>query len=390
MNKKYDAVIVGGGMVGAAMALGLGQAGWQVAVLESTLPIDYDPTSKPDLRISAIGYKTVQLLKRLGAWPHIEAMRLAPYRQLKTWEWQISKVEFTAQSLGLAELGYMVENSVLQRGIWQQFSVYPNLEVLCPVKLKTMYRQENEWQLELDNNQSINASLVIGADGAESYVRQLSGIGLSGWQYRQSCMLISIKTGKEQQDMTWQQFYPSGPRAFLPLFDSWASLVWYDSAQRISQLCRLSPEKLHAEIKHYFPEQLGDIEVVSAASFPLIRRHAQHYIKPGLALIGDAAHTINPLAGQGVNLGYRDVDALLDVLIDAREKHEDWHSESVLKHYQFKRYPDNLLMQAGMDAFYHAFSNDILPIKIVRNIGLMAAQHAGKLKEWALKYAIGV
>lgn len=390
MKKEYDVVIVGGGMVGAAMALGLAQADWKVALLESTQPAEFAAESQPDLRISAIGYRTVELLKRLGVWYHIEAMRVAPYRQLETWEWQTSKVEFAAKSLGLPELGYMVENSVLQLGIWQHFSDYPNLDVLCPAKLKTMSKLEDGWQIELDNDQMISTSLVIGADGAESRVRQIAGIGITGWQYKQSCMLISIKTAEGQQDTTWQQFHPSGPRAFLPLFDSWASLVWYDSTERITQLRQLSPERLHQEIRQHFPTRLGEFEVISSASFPLMRRHAQNYIQSGVALIGDAAHTINPLAGQGVNLGYRDVETLLDVLIDARKKGEKWQSETVLKRYQFKRYPDNLLMQTGMDVFYYAFSNDILPVKIARNVGLMAAQRAGKLKDWALKYAIGV
>lgn len=389
VTKKYDVVIVGGGMVGAAMALGLAQADWKIAVLESASPTDFDQNSPPDLRISAIGYRTVELLKRLGVWHNIETMRVAPYRQLETWEWQASKVEFTAKSLGLPELGYMVENTILQLGIWQHFSDYPNLDVLCPAQLKMMSRVEKGWQIELDNEDVIQATLVIGADGAESRVRQLAGIGITGWQYQQSCMLISIKIAEGQQDTTWQQFHPSGPRAFLPLFDSWASLVWYDSAQRIAQLRKLSPEKLRDEIKQAFPSRLGEFEVMSSASFPLMRRHAQCYVKDGIALIGDAAHTINPLAGQGVNLGYRDVETLLDVLISARKKGEGWQSETVLKRYQLRRYPDNLLMQTGMDAFYYTFSNDIFPVKIARNVGLMAAQRAGKLKNWALKYAIG-
>ncbi len=203
-------------------------------------------------------------------------------------------------------------------------------------------------------------------------------------------MLITVDTGAPQQDVTWQRFFPSGPRAFLPLYDSWASLVWYDSPQRIRQLQAMPPAQLEREIAAAFPARLGPVKVHAAGSFPLTRRHAQRYVLPGLALLGDAAHTINPLAGQGVNLGYRDVDALLNVLSEARDQGEDWSSEAVLLRYQRRRRTDNLLMQSGMDLFYTAFSNNLAPLNVARNLALMAAQRAGKLKEHALKYALGL
>ena len=244
--------------------------------------------------------------------------------------------------------------------------------------------------MTLDSSQTLQARLVVGADGANSQVRNLAAIGTSGWQYRQSCMLITVDTGEPQQDTTWQQFFPSGPRAFLPLYDQWASLVWYDSPQRIRQLQAMPPAQLEKEIAEAFPARLGEVKVHAAGSFPLARRHAQRYVLPGLVLLGDAAHTINPVAGQGVNLGYRDVEALLAVLCDARELGEDWSSEAVLMRYQRRRRTDNLLMQSGMDLFYTAFSNNLSPLCVARNIALMAAQRAGKLKEHALKYALGL
>lgn len=203
-------------------------------------------------------------------------------------------------------------------------------------------------------------------------------------------MLITVDTDVMQQDTTWQQFFPTGPRAFLPLFDHWASLVWYDSPQRIRQLQAMSMAQLSQEIAAFFPSRLGAVKAIAAGAFPLVRRHAQQYVKPGLVLLGDAAHTINPLAGQGVNLGYRDVDALLEVLSQARELAEPWHSEQVLLRYQRRRRTDNLMMQSGMDLFYTAFSNDLPAVKFARNLALMVAQRAGKLKEHALRYALGL
>jgi 2-octaprenyl-3-methyl-6-methoxy-1,4-benzoquinol hydroxylase len=377
-------------MVGAAAALGLAQAGWSVALLEHQAPQTFDAQSPPDLRISAIGCTSVGLLKQLGAWPAVQAMRTAPYRRLETWEWASSRVAFDAVSLGLPELGFMVENRILQLALWQQLEQCENLTLCCPARLRSLHRADNHWHVTLDSSETLEARLVVGADGANSQVRNLVAIGTNGWQYRQSCMLITVDTGATQQDVTWQQFFPSGPRAFLPLYDQWASLVWYDSPQRIRQLQAMPPVQLEREIAEAFPARLGAVKVHAAGSFPLARRHAQRYVLPGLVLLGDAAHTINPLAGQGVNLGYRDVEALLAVVSDAREQGEDWSSEAVLMRYQRRRRTDNLLMQSGMDLFYTAFSNNLAPLSVVRNIALMAAQRAGKLKEHALKYALGL
>ncbi|AIN14291.1 2-octaprenyl-3-methyl-6-methoxy-1%2C4-benzoquino l hydroxylase [Yersinia pseudotuberculosis] len=393
MNKSqpnYDVVVVGGGMVGAAAALGLAQIGWSVALLEHDAPAPFDKDSVPDLRVSALGCTSVALLKQLGAWPQVQQMRYAPYRRLETWEQPGSQVVFDAASLSLPELGFMVENRILQLALWQQFAECPNLTLLCPSRLQSMVRIDDYWKVTLNEQEEIQGRLVIGADGANSLVRRLAGIGTSGWQYRQSCMLITVETDVMQQDTTWQQFFPTGPRAFLPLFDHWASLVWYDSPQRIRQLQAMSMAQLSQEIAAFFPSRLGAVKAIAAGAFPLVRRHAQQYVKPGLVLLGDAAHTINPLAGQGVNLGYRDVDALLEVLRQARELAEPWHSEQVLLRYQRRRRTDNLMMQSGMDLFYTAFSNDLPAVKFARNLALMVAQRAGKLKEHALRYALGL
>ena len=286
----------------------------------------------------------------------------------------------------------MVENRVLQLALWQECEKYSNLDLVCPARLINLYqpKSQEEWILALDDGRTLQAKLVIGADGANSQVRKMAGIGSRGWQYRQSCMLISIQTQQPQQDKTWQQFFPSGPRAFLPLYDNWASLVWYDSPAKIRRLQGMSMEQLTGAISEAFPERLGPVTAIASGAFPLTRHHASRYVIDGLALIGDAAHTINPLAGQGVNLGYRDVDVLLKEVIYARECIQPWHSLGVLKRYQRRRLPDNLIMQAGMDAFYMAFSEKLPGLKIVRNLGLMAAQRAGEAKKLALKYALGL
>ncbi|RKR65421.1 2-octaprenyl-3-methyl-6-methoxy-1,4-benzoquinol hydroxylase [Yokenella regensburgei] len=389
-NQLTDVAIVGGGMVGSALALGLAQHGFAVTVIEQSAPPEFDPLAPPDVRISAISAASVSLLKSLGVWEAVREMRSHPYRHLETWEWENAHVVFDASELKLPLLGHMVENHVLQRALWQGLAEHPQVTLKTPATLTSLLHDGEMHQLLFADDTDLAAKLVIGADGATSQVRQMAGIGIHAWQYQQSCMLITVRCEEDPGDSTWQQFTPEGPRAFLPLFDNWASLVWYDAPARIRKLQTLSMAQLQQEIEHVFPARLGHVTPIAAGAFPLTRRHALQYVQPGLALVGDAAHTIHPLAGQGVNLGYRDVDALLDVLTSARSHGEAWHSHHVLKRYQTRRMADNYLMQSGMDLFYAGFSNDLGPVRVLRNIGLMAAERAGGLKRQALKYALGL
>jgi 2-octaprenyl-3-methyl-6-methoxy-1,4-benzoquinol hydroxylase len=310
---------------------------------------------------------------------------VCPYRRLETWEFEECRVHFNADSLGIDELGFIIENRLIQLGLWQQFSAYPELHLLCPERLEKVIPGKEKNTVVLESGKEIQSLLVIGADGANSKVRQQCGIGITAWDYRQHCMLINVETELPQQDITWQWFTPTGPRAFLPLPGHQGSLVWYDSPQRIRQLSQMTSEKLAKEIEEQFPEELQGVTVLQKGSFPLTRRHAQAYHKARCVLVGDAAHTINPLAGQGVNLGFKDVKVLLDVL-DC----EQWDSDDALNRYERKRRADNLLMQSGMDLFYKGFSNDHLPLKLLRNAVLKATDNAGILKKQILKYAVGL
>lgn len=232
---------------------------------------------------------------------------------------------------------------------------------------------------------------MVGADGANSQVRQWAGIGISGWDYAQSAMLINIQTAQGQQYVTWQQFTPSGPRSLLPLPGNHASLVWYDDANRIKQLMQLNNKQLADQIRQHFPSRLdSDFTVEAKGSFALTRRHAQAYFKPNVVILGDAAHTINPLAGQGVNLGFKDVGALLTAIKTALTEDKPWWSTEVLSQYQAKRYLDNQLMMTTMDVFYASFSNDILPLKLLRNGALKLANINSPIKQTVLKYAMGL
>lgn len=388
--QQAGVAVVGGGMVGGALALGLAQQGFDVTVIEQAAPPAFDAAGKPDVRISAISAASVDLLRGLGVWEAVLAMRAHPWRRLETWEWETARVQFDAAELKLPLLGYMVENTVLQQALWQALEAHPGVSLRVPASIKALHRHNDHHVLALSEGDELAVKLVIGADGANSRVREMAGIGIHAWAYPQSCMLITVQCESEPGDCTWQRFTPTGPHAFLPLFDNWASLVWYDTPARIRQLQGMTMEQLGREIAYHFPQRLGKVTPVAAGAFPLARRHALDYVREGLALVGDAAHTIHPLAGQGVNLGYRDVEALLDVVGNARAHGEAWASQQVLKRYQMRRMADNFIMQSGMDLFYAGFSNDLGPVRILRNIGLMAAERAGGLKRQALKYALGL
>ena len=380
---KFDIAVIGGGMVGAAVALGLAKQGRQVVLIEGQQPQDYVDDQAMDIRVSAISHHSVEILQKLGAWQAITQMRVCPYRRLETWEHPDCRTRFSSEELGLEQLGYIIENRLIQLGLWAQFEQYPNLTVICPDSLASLSFGDSVY-LTLNSGSQLTAEWVVGADGANSKVRDLAGIGVTAWDYRQHCMLVNVATESEQQDITWQQFHPTGPRSFLPLCGQQASLVWYDTPKRIQQLRMMTDANLRDEIRAHFPEELGDIQVLQHGSFPLTRRHAQSYVKNRCVLVGDSAHTINPLAGQGVNLGFKDVAALLEAL------EGESMSLALFKHYERNRRGDNLLMQAGMDVFYKGFSNDIAPLKLLRNAALKLADKTGPIKREVLKYALGL
>ncbi|HIF9371304.1 TPA: 2-octaprenyl-3-methyl-6-methoxy-1,4-benzoquinol hydroxylase [Photobacterium damselae] len=385
--EPFDFVVAGGGMVGAATAIGLAQQGFRVAVVESHQPVPFHSSQPADLRVSAISPNSISLLQQLGAWDTVMAMRVCPFKRLETWDVPECRTRFHADELNVPWLGYIVENRVIQLALWQQFESYPNITLLCPNKIVTMQSVDNGYQLLLDNELQLSTKILIGADGANSFVRQQAGIGITAWDYRQHCMLIHVETELAQQDITWQQFTPQGPRSFLPLSGHQGSLVWYDAPERIRKLSHMPAEQLEQEIYRHFPAELGKVTVVNRGSFPLTRRHAQCYAQSGVVLLGDAAHTINPLAGQGVNLGFKDVLVLLD---EVEKAGANWAQATTYQRYERRRRPDNLLMQSGMDLFYTVFSNTLPPLQLLRNVGLRLADKAGPIKKQVLKYAMGI
>jgi 2-octaprenyl-3-methyl-6-methoxy-1,4-benzoquinol hydroxylase len=231
--------------------------------------------------------------------------------------------------------------------------------------------------------------LVVGADGAQSKVRQGFGVGVNRGQYQQACLVASVNTQLGQQDITWQRFVNTGPQAFLPLLGQHGSVVWYHQADQARALSNLTQEDLADEIMAQFPAQLGKIEVTAQATFGLQKQHAQSYCAHGMVLVGDAAHVINPLAGQGVNLGFQDVACLAKVLTDAHKNGENWSAMNVLSRYQRQRKWANSLMLHSMDAFHHGFSQTNTNTKWLRNLALASA-NLPVIKKRVVRYAMGM
>lgn len=391
MKDFFDVVIVGGGMVGSALACALGGSGLKVAVLESTAPEDYHPEQAHDLRVSALSIASKTLMESVGAWQNITSRRFCPFRRMRVWEAE-GDTEFCSDDINFPELGYIVENRLIQLAFLERLSAFDNIELICPAQLeKINYRPGKHTHLQLADGRTLETQLVVAADGGQSRVRQAVGMGVTSWDYQQQALVIYVKTAYGQQDITWQRFVPTGPQAFLPLPGAYASLVWYHSPDEVTRLKSLPFEALKTELVKAFPDCLGEItEILAVTSFPLRRQHAQSYVKPGVALVGDAAHTINPLAGQGVNIGLLDAAALAEVLLTAVAKGQSIADVTVLKKYETMRRHENLKMMTVMDVFYHVFSNDVAPVKFLRNLGLGLAERVLPAKNVLMRNAMGL
>ncbi|WP_341503401.1 FAD-dependent oxidoreductase [Gallaecimonas sp. GXIMD4217] len=385
---ERDIVILGGGMVGAATALALSRHGMRTVLVEASAEIRVEPGSALDPRVSAISQGSIRFLSELGAWDPLPKARVQPYRRLEVSQSQGGQCQFQAAELGLGQLGAFVENRVLQQALWQ--ALPDSVETHLGSRAVAFAHHEGGVQLELDSGDKITARLAVAAEGANSWLRGQAGIGLTGWEYRQHCLLVAVKTDGRDADTTWQEFQPSGPKAFLPLYDNQAVLAWYDSPARIRELAQMTPARLAQAIAQCYPERLGAVTVIKAGAFPLVRRHAQHYHQNGVVLVGDAAHTINPLAGQGVNLGFKDAQVLAEEVGGAFGRGEAWWQDGGLARYQRRRRPDNLLMQTAMDACYKGFSNDSQPLARLRGLVLSGLDMAEPIKKRVLKYAAGL
>lgn len=387
---EFDIVIVGGGMVGATLACALGGSELRVAIVEDQQPAELIIDEPRDLRVSAVSIASMNVFKTIGAWPGVERRRSCPFRRMRVWE-AGGDVEFRSAEIGEPVLGYIVENRMLQLAALERARDFANVTVYCPARTNSVDYAAERSQVTLADGRRLSARLLIAADGGVSPVRAAAGLGTSGWDYPQHAFVLSVETGYPQQDITWQRFVPTGPQAFLPLDGAHGSLVWYHTPEEVKRLRGLDDDTLLTRLASEFPVCLGQITRITAkGSFPLRRQHALSYWKPGLALIGDAAHTIHPLAGQGVNIGLLDAAALAQTILAALRAGQDFGGAAALKQYEAMRRRHNLLMMTTMDLFHRAFGNDHIPLRLLRNLGLGMADRISPAKKLVMGYAMGV
>ncbi len=392
-KNEFDIIVVGAGMIGASVAAALGQQGRRVAVVDSAEPTKLDwPSDTYDMRVSAITRASQNLFDSLGAWQGMLAERVSPYQKMHVWDASGNGViDFDAAELGQPNLGHIIENRVIVKALHSVLAELEQVEKIWPAKASSLTIEDEFASLRLADGRNLKARLIIGADGGRSWVREQAGIGTHGWDYDHTAVVTYVKTGKYHQDTAWQRFLPTGPLAFLPLTEGYSSIVWSTSAQQAEQLLHMEPERFAVQLQAAFENTLGRIESVGPrAAFPLRYFETDNYIKPRLALVGDAAHMMHPLAGQGVNLGLADVACLRDILADAGAKRKDPGSQGILRKYERARRADNRSVLMAMDGLKWLFSNPSPVVRLARNAGLNVTNRLTPLKNAIIEEAMGL
>jgi len=419
----HDVIIVGGGMVGAALGCALGDLGFRVAVVETREPVATWPPATVDARTSALTRASENILRNLGVWDRMTAMRVSAYREMHVWDADgFGEVHFDSAEIGEPDLGHIVENRVIQKALWERLGEIATVERICPAKVDALElggerpvltlkeRAPATAQPDGDRGQgaaptgldtamsgasstarSLTAALVVAADGVQSTLRTMAGLGTRGWAYDQHAVVAVVRPARHHQDTAWQRFLPTGPIALLPIDDGRCSLVWSTAPDHAAALDGMPDDAFCHAVAGASQARLGDIvETGPRAIFPLRLQHAENYVEPGLALVGDAAHAIHPLAGQGVNLGLLDAATLADVLAQARLRGRPLGAMATLRRYERARKGANLAMMGAMDIFKRLFSNDNPALYVARNLGLKATDIAAPVKHAIMRRALGV
>ncbi len=395
MSDAFDIVIVGGGMVGAALAAMLSDTRpnvLSIAVLEPRTP--KKPGRDFELRVSALSPASRNILDCAGAWQRIDASRIAAYQGMQVWDAastpdRFGSIRFDSADMGMRELGYIVENNRIQFALFEQIRNQKSVTVI-ESGLEKLSIDGSEAVLDMDDGKQLRAALVVGADGAASRTRDLVGIESGGWAYEQRAVVANIETEFGHGDTAWQRFLQHGPIALLPLADGRCSIVWSTTPEHARDLCALSEKEFCNAVAVASDHVRGDIVSSSAcASFPLQMRYAKQYCADRVALIGDAAHAVHPLAGQGVNLGLLDAAALCEVIEQAVAQGLSPGDRRVLRRYERWRKGDNALTMMSMDALNRLFGNDDLFVSALRRGGLTLVNRVAFIKNIFSRYAAG-
>ncbi|EFO2525148.1 FAD-dependent 2-octaprenylphenol hydroxylase [Escherichia coli] len=391
--QSVDVAIVGGGMVGLAVACGLQGSGLRVAVLEQRVPEPLAADAPPQLRVSAINAASEKLLTRLGVWQDILSRRASCYHGMEVWDKDsFGHISFDDQSMGYSHLGHIVENSVIHYALWSKAQQASDITLLAPAELQQVAWGENETFLTLKDGSMLTARLVIGADGANSWLRNKADIPLTFWDYQHHALVATIRTEEPHDAVARQVFHGEGILAFLPLSDPHlCSIVWSLSPEEAQRMQQASEDEFNRALNIAFDNRLGLCKVESARQvFPLTGRYARQFAAHRLALVGDAAHTIHPLAGQGVNLGFMDAAELIAELKRLHRQGKDIGQYIYLRRYERSRKHSSALMLAGMQGFRDLFSGTNPAEKLLRDIGLKLADTLPGVKPQLIRQAMGL
>jgi 2-octaprenyl-6-methoxyphenol hydroxylase len=390
-----DIVVIGGGMVGATLATALGGAGFEVCVIDRE-----DPAAALeagfDGRVSAIAHGSQRMLAALDLWPGM-APDAEPIRDIRVSDGSsLMFLHFDHADIGDEPFGYIVENRVTRRALNDRLTASAGARLMAPMTVAGLERQGGGVEATLGDGTRLRAALAIAADGRHSRVRRDAGIATTEWSYRQTGIVCTVAHELPHHGAAQERFLPAGPFAILPMTTDAAvghrsSIVWTERAGLVAPLFALDDGEFIAQLAARFGDHLGALEVVGPRfSYPLALMHAERYIDHRLALIGDAAHAIHPIAGQGLNLGLRDIAALAEVLVDARRLGLDIGHGSVLERYQRWRRFDNVVLAAATDGLNRLFSNDLLPVRMARDLGLAAINRIAPAKRFFMRHAMGV
>lgn len=398
--EQCDVLIIGGGMVGLTLASALLQAHLTVTVVESTpaTPVTLNTQSNAletiDIRTFALTRASEKIFKQLGVWEIMCQLRVSPFHKMYVWDATgAGAICFDSHEIHQTVLGHIVEQKVILAALLANLVKNPSFALISDQKLIDFSYHKENIIATLSNGQQIHSRLLVGADGANSPTRQLAGIAYTAKDYAQCGLVANVQTEHSHQDTAWQRFLGNGDvLAFLPLLDkNQASIVWSCHSPTARHLLTLSEIEFCEQLANHFEHKLGKIAAVGQrAIFPLIRRHAAVYTQPRLALIGDAAHTVHPLAGQGVNLGLLDAACLAEIVINAAQQGRDIGTLSVLRHYERWRKGDNHAMQKLMETFKGLFGSPLEPVRWLRNTGLNLTNHFSPIKHHIMRHTMGL
>ncbi|MCD1127048.1 FAD-dependent 2-octaprenylphenol hydroxylase [Jinshanibacter sp. LJY008] len=389
---SYDVVIAGGGMVGLSLACGLQGSGLRIAIVENQLPDEFLST-EPGLRVSAINAASERFLDYLGVWKGIEALRLSPYSAMDVWDRDsFGRIAFKAEDYGYTHLGHIIENDVIHKALWDRANSSSDITLLAPSRLKQVVRGENEAFITLEDGRMLSGRLVVGADGANSWLRQHADIPLTFRDYGHHALVATIRTDEPHQRCARQVFHGDGILAFLPLWQSdLCSIVWSLPPEKAEQMKQMDEQQFNHQLGIAFDNRLGRCQVVSdRAVFPLTARYARSFAAHRLALIGDAAHTIHPLAGQGVNLGFMDAACLTEEIRRLQKQGKDLGNYLYLRKYERSRKQSAAMMLAAMQGFRDLFDGDNPAKKLFRDVGLKLADTLPGVKPHLVHQAMGL